>query len=352
MNILRDQSLQPYNTFGFIQSAEYFVELKNSDDTLAALEFCRKKNCQLTVIGDGSNLVVADNIPGLTVRMTNKCVDHHSDGNRQIVTVDAGLNWDTFVGMMVNAGAYGLENLSLIPGTVGAAPVQNIGAYGVEIANTILSVTCVDLDTQEICEMTVDDCGFSYRNSIFKQSSSIRGSAIRRGIHTPRYLITAVTFGLSDIFSPELSYEALLRFADQNALPAGNAAEIRALVIAVRQSKLPDPAALGNAGSFFKNPELTGEQARKFRASWPDAPCYPGGNGQYKIAAGWLIDQAGWRGFKEISGDVGVYDKQALVLVNHNSEHAEKLIKLAADIKSSVQEQFDITLEQEPRTIP
>ena len=135
-------------------------------------------------------------------------------------------------------------------------------------------------------------------------------------------------------------------------MPAKTAIDIRNLVIAVRQSKLPDPSTLGNAGSFFKNPELSGEQAAAFRADWPDAPYYPGANGVYKIAAGWLIDQAGWRGFKDTDGGVGVYDKQALVLVNHSSQRADKLINLAAEIKKSVEKQFAISLEQEPRTIP
>lgn len=352
MKILHNQTLRPYNTLGFSQTAEYFAELDGSDDALAALDFCRTKKCPITVVGDGSNLVITDNIPGLTVRMTNQSVTRTIESGQHRVCVDSGLNWDQFVGSMVDAGAYGLENLSLIPGTVGAAPVQNIGAYGVEIADTIESVSCIDLDDRQACELAAAECGFAYRDSVFKRSSPIAEQTPLRGAHTPRFLITAVTFRLATTFEPQLSYKALQLYAEQHSMPTSSANDMRQLVIAVRSSKLPDPASLGNAGSFFKNPELTAQQATEFRKNWPDAPCHEMPEGLFKIAAGWLIEKAGWRGFTDASGEVGVYEKQALVLVNYHSSRADKLVKLADEIRISVDDKFGITLEQEPRSIP
>lgn len=381
MNITENKSLQSLNTFGFRQQAQYYAELAGPEDVLEALAYCRQNNLQITVIGDGSNLVVADDIPGLTVRMVSKSitdyrlaeqspkvsatVDTSPDASGQdiLIRADAGINWHSFVMDTLDRAAFGLENLALIPGTVGAAPVQNIGAYGIELSECLQEVHCIDMLEGVERILSRDECNFAYRDSLFKRSCAgnadhttsskqSANAAMTRGNNTPQYMITSVVFNLSADFQPNLSYQALQSVVEQNDIESLSAKKLAQLVCELRQSKLPDPAKLGNAGSFFKNPTLDAEAGKQFTKTWPKAPAFKQADGSIKIAAGWLIEQTGWRGRDHASGRVGIYDKQALVLVNHGDGQADELLELADTVREDVQKTFGVLLEQEPRTIP
>ena len=387
MNIIKNKSLQSLNTLGFKQLAQYYTELEGPEDALEALAFCRENNLPITVIGDGSNLVVAGDIPGLTVRMvgtsiidnrqlTERAANNKSDVDDSVdktnsgldnvperdvfIRADAGLNWHSFVMETLDRQAFGLENLALIPGTVGAAPVQNIGAYGVELSAHLEEVHCVDMHAGKVRILSRDECNFAYRDSLFKRSCAGNGAEpaqssndlLVRGNNTPLYLITSVAFRLSTSFQPNLSYQALQTAVDQHGNELLTAKKLAQIVCNIRQSKLPDPAVIGNAGSFFKNPTLTAAAGKQFIKTWPKAPAFEQSDGSLKVAAGWLIEQTGWRGQNHKSGRVGIYDKQALVLVNHGDGQADELLELADTVRKDVQETFGLELEQEPRTIP
>lgn len=255
------------------------------------------------------------------------------DGDDVVVEVQAGENWHEFVLHCVGQAWYGLENLALIPGTVGAAPVQNIGAYGVELDQRFHSVLAWDLRRARMVELGPCDCGFAYRDSIFKRAQA------------GHWLIVAVRLRLSRRWQPVLSYPALAQAVSaESAKPTPR--QVFEAVCAIRQSKLPDPAVLGNAGSFFKNPIVDASVYERIRSNEPDLVAYPQGNGAYKLAAGWLIDRAGWKGRR--LGPVGVHDRQALVLVNHGGGTADDIQRLAEAVKADVERRFGATLEQEP----
>ena len=372
MNILDNQPLQELNSFGFQHRAEKYVELNDSSDALAAVDYCRQHDLPLTIIGEGSNLVVRDDIAGLTVRWVNDSTSfkEYDDADSVSVVATAGVNWHSFVQHTIGEGAFGLENLSLIPGSVGAAPVQNIGAYGVELSSCVEHIECIDLDSGELLSLAVDECEFAYRDSLFKRSTGHAGlsgehslnksktkstgtrKAVARGSNTPAFLIVSVHFKLSRTFTPQLQYRALQDAVTDSALEQPTASDVARLVCAIRQSKLPDPAKIGNAGSFFKNPIVEADKIQDFQKNWPDAPAWPQADGSHKVAAGWLIEQAGWKGQTFANGRVGVYDKQALVLINVNDGTADELLALAQQIRDDVNTKFGLQLVQDPGTIP
>jgi len=357
MNIIDNQPLHELNSFGFRHHAEKYVELTSTGDALSAVDYCRQHELPLTIIGEGSNLVVRADVPGLTARWVNDSISFvNSDEADSIeVVATAGANWHNFVQHAIEQGAFGLENLSLIPGSVGAAPVQNIGAYGVELSSCLEHIECIDLNTGELLSLTKDECEFGYRDSLFKRSTGTAGNSskgIRRGLNTPAFLIVSVHFKLSRIFSPQLHYRALQDALNESALDQPTAQEVANLVCEIRQSKLPDPAKIGNAGSFFKNPVLAADSIEQFQKAWPAAPIWPQADGSHKVAAGWLIEQAGWKGKTFADGRVGVYDKQALVLINVNNGDADELLALAQEIRDDVNDKFGLQLIQEPGTIP
>jgi UDP-N-acetylmuramate dehydrogenase len=248
------------------------------------------------------------------------------------IRVGAGVNWHEFVTWSLAHGLPGLENLALIPGTTGAAPIQNIGAYGVEVSDLIQSITAFDCNAQTFIEMTPDACQFAYRDSIFKH-------------HPQRYIITAVTFSLPKNWVPQLQYADLTNFfATQKNLPSPTA--IFDAVCTIRQKKLPDPKVIGNVGSFFKNPSVSQIQLTQLLNAFPKMIAYPQSNGSHKLAAGWLIDQCGFKGAQRDA--VGVYEKQALVLVNLGKGAATELLALASEIQAAVQDRFGVLLEIEP----
>jgi len=331
MNIIDNQPLQELNSFGFRHHAEKYVELTSTSDALSAVDYCRQHELPLTIIGEGSNLVVRSDVPGLTARWTNDSISFADSDEADSIEVvaTAGANWHNFV--------------------------QHIGAYGVELSSCLEHIECIDLNTGELLSLTKDECEFGYRDSLFKRSTGTAGNSskgIRRGLNTPAFLIVSVHFKLSRIFSPQLQYRALQDALNDSALDQPTAQEVANLVCQIRQSKLPDPAKIGNAGSFFKNPVLAADSIEQFQKAWPAAPVWPQADGSHKVAAGWLIEQAGWKGKTFADGKVGVYDKQALVLINVNNGDADELLALAQEIRDDVNDKFGLQLIQEPGTIP
>jgi UDP-N-acetylmuramate dehydrogenase len=255
------------------------------------------------------------------------------DGETVVVEAEAGEPWHPFVLWTLEQGLGGLENLSLIPGTVGAAPMQNIGAYGVEIKDAFAGLTALDRQSGELRDFSLADCAFGYRDSLFKRQAG-------------RWLILRVRFRLRRHAELRLDYGPLRQQLAAQGCVAPTPQEVSRAVCAIRSEKLPDPAVLGNAGSFFKNPLVSAEQAARLREQYPGLVAYPADEGVVKLAAGWLIEQAGWKGFRD--GDAGVHDKQALVLVNHGQATGGELLALARRIQADIAERFDVELEIEP----
>ena len=344
LTILENYPLDSLNTLGLKASARYFVAVTTVTELKDALDFARSKQLNPLPLGGGSNVVFSDHIDTLVIainlkgRRTIEQKDKQKDDQKNdIIRVQAGAgeNWHDFVRWTLEQKAYGLENLSLIPGAVGAAPIQNIGAYGVEIKDSFVALDAVSIDTGELRVFTAQDCAFGYRHSVFK------------GELCDQYIITSVTFDLNARLTPKLDYghlNALLNQRLKGQTPTG--LEISQAVSDIRQDKLPDPKDLGNAGSFFKNPMISDTQLKVLRQSYPKLVAYKTGT-QWKLAAGWLIDKAGLRGFRQ--GDVGTYEHQALVLVNHGQATGKEVIAFSAMIQQKVMDQFGVLLEREPR---
>jgi len=338
MQILENYSLRELNTFGFEASARYFAEAHCSADVVEALRFVRALDLSLLVLGEGSNVVLVSDLPGLVLKLANSGIEVVGDaGNSVTIRVGAGQNWHELVRWCLDQGYFGIENLSLIPGSVGAAPVQNIGAYGVELKDVFHSLEAVDRETLEVVTLNGDDCQFAYRDSLFK------GEA--RG----RYIICHVNLTLSMLPEVNTRYGAIAVEIERLGLVL-TPQSVSAAVCQLRSSKLPDPAEIGNAGSFFKNPVIEDAQRAELQQQFPDLVAYSDVPGYSKLAAGWLIEQCGWKGVRE--ADIGVHAKQALVLVNYGVGQAEDLLALAERIKESVQQRFAVTLEMEPTIYP
>lgn len=283
------------------------------------------------ILGEGSNTVFLDDFDGDVIVMRNRGIAVKEDDESYLIEVGAGENWHQFVAYCLTNNIAGLENLALIPGSVGAAPVQNIGAYGVEVEQFIESVVGYDIVDGQFERLSKAQCHFSYRDSVFKQQLK------------QRFIITAVHFKIPKAWQANTSYGALKNIE----APTPN--DIFEQVIQIRQSKLPDPQVLPNAGSFFKNPILTASHFEHIKQSYPDIPHYPQANGDVKVAAGWLIEQAGLKG-KRI-GDVAVHQKQALVLVNHGHCSSDDVIAMITLVQQQIHDKFDISLEHEVRLI-
>lgn len=336
--ILENQSLQPFNTFGFDVSARYFVEAQTVEQVGEALQFSADRDLSLLVLGEGSNLVLTEDIPELVVKLAIDGIEVIEEDREQVlVRAAAGENWHGFVQWCLEQDYYGLENLSLIPGTVGAAPVQNIGAYGVELKDVFHCLEAVDRTTGEIVTLDQRACCFSYRESIFK------------GVSKNHYIITHVVFALRKQALVNTSYGAIAAEIKRLELTESPLAVSQA-VCSLRRSKLPDPNELGNAGSFFKNPVISDEQFSALLVNFPDIVSYPTGTGYTKLAAGWLIEECGWKGYRE--GPIGVHVHQALVLVNYGGGNAADLLALAERIRGSVRNRFGVELEMEPGIYP
>jgi UDP-N-acetylmuramate dehydrogenase len=288
------------------------------------------------ILGGGSNILFTRDFEGIIIHPLIKGIETSPlSEDKVLVTAGAGVEWDDFAGWSVSNGFGGTENLSLIPGHTGAVAVQNIGAYGVEAAEIIDKVFCIDIENGEKVVYSNHECRFGYRDSIFK--GEMKGKLI----------VTAISFVLTLKHSYKTDYGALNEEIER--LGGLSLENVRKAVINIRRSKLPDPSVTGNAGSFFKNPVVPQEVAATIKDLYPEAPCFAAGEGLTKIAAGWLIDQCGWKGYRK--GDAGVYDKQALVLVNHGNATGLMIAGLAEEIAASVSERFGINLEREVEII-
>ena len=333
-----DVPLQSFNTFGVPATAPRLLRIQHTQALPTALSHPEVAEQPLLVLGGGSNvLLVAD--PVATVLIIDDAsvgiTEHRAD--HAIVRAGAGMGWHALVMWTLDQGLSGLENLALIPGTAGAAPIQNIGAYGVQVAEFIHAIEAYDRHSGQFVRLAADECAFAYRDSLFKQQPE-------------RWIITAIELRLPLLSELRTGYAGIEEQMRAQGVSLPSARDVADAVIAIRQRKLPDPAVLGNAGSFFKNPIVELACANTLQQHHPQMPVYPADNPeQRKLSAGWLIEQAGWRGFRE--GDAGVSAEHALVLVNHGSASGAQLLDLAHRIADSVQQQFGVAIEPEPRLI-
>ncbi|PXX49158.1 UDP-N-acetylmuramate dehydrogenase [Aquitalea magnusonii] len=329
-------SLKPHNTFGMAVQAAHFCQLDDTAQLPALLASSAYQAGPVLWLGGGSNLLLTRDYPGLVVRMALRGIRLlEESADSVLVEAAAGENWHDFVRYSLQQGWYGLENLSLIPGTVGACPVQNIGAYGVEVKDRITQVVCADLHAQG-ARVVLDnaDCRFAYRDSIFKHEAA------------GRLLVTAVRFQLSRQPQLKTGYGDIRQELEKRGISHPTPLDVSDVVMAIRASKLPDPAVLGNAGSFFKNPVVEQGQADALLQRFPALPHYPAGPGRVKLAAGWLIEQAGLKGYRQ--GDAGVHARQALVLVNHGQASGSQMWALARHVQDAVRQRYGVELEAEP----
>ncbi len=329
-------SLKTCNSFGIDALAEQVLSLSHQDQ-LPRLHhlFLQDPSQDFLFLGGGSNVVLPDHLQALVVHVQLKgrrILEHNEQ--QCIIAGAAGENWHDFVLWSIEQGCGGLENLSLIPGTVGAAPIQNIGAYGRELKDYFHSALVFDVLKGEFSEFFSDDCAFAYRDSIFKKSAS------------RHLLIVEVRFALPKLWKAELSYGDVAQRLKEQGITSPNPKQVSDVICAIRRSKLPDPAELGNAGSFFKNPIVNAELREQILAAHTDCVSYPLPDGQFKLAAGWLIERAGWKGRQQ--GRVGVYHKQALVLVNHGGATGQDIRAIASEIQADVARLFGVSLEAEP----
>jgi UDP-N-acetylmuramate dehydrogenase len=336
MIIKRNISLRKYNTFGLDYIADCVIHIRTDKEagTIFRGDIFREK--PLLTLGRGSNILFTGNFKGIILRPEFGGMKiEEKDGENVLISAGAGVTWDKLVEWSVKNGFSGLENLSLIPGTVGASPVQNIGAYGVEVKDSIEKVRTICLDDGSIRVFSNYECEFGYRSSIFQKSEK------------GRYLITKVYFKLTTIPSFCLSYGSLKK--EVQNIGSETLINVRQAVINIRRAKLPDPDILGNAGSFFKNPEVKVAFAEDLQKEYPLVPLFNRNSGSVKLAAGWLIDQCGWKGQK--MGDAGVHNEQALVLVNYGKATGMQIYNLSEAIKESVKKKFGVELEREVQVI-
>lgn len=313
--------------------ARFFIEVDDVGGLTGALAWAAEKGVSVLILGGGSNLVFDGDFDGLVIRI---CVRgrywERPLGHEATLVLGAGENWHDSVLYAARAGYRGIENLALIPGTAGAAPVQNIGAYGVELGDTLESVTALDRRTGRVIELRNEDCGFAYRDSLFKQASGY-------------YVILEIRLRLSRQNPLQLNYRDLEEYLDGRPLAELEAIDVAEAVMAIRRRKLPDPEILPNVGSFFKNPVVSDAQFQDLQAAYPEMVAYPQSQG-VKLAAAWLIDQCGWKGFR--NQYVGVHNRQALVLINHSGGTGRDILELAEKIRGTVLTKFGVELEVEP----
>lgn len=322
-------SLKPFNSFRFDAQAEYFAIINQMDDLIAALNWANANDIKMTMLGEGSNLLLTGDIDGLVLINRLKGIAVSAQDDNVQVTVSAGESWHQVVAYAVENDYAGIENLALIPGSAGAAPVQNIGAYGVEVKDALVRVQVLDRATAKLLWIDASECGFSYRDSFFKQNWA------------ERYFITAITLNLSRHHDVKIGYGGLAKgLPDKPSIQ-----QVFDRVCLVRSEKLPDLKLIGNAGSFFKNPIVDDALYQVILRTYPDLVAFAVGD-SWKLAAGWMIDKAGWKGFSREG--VGVYDKQALCLVNHSADKAKYLLMLEQDLKRDIFQKFGVQLEREP----
>ena len=333
MKILENISLKQYNTFSIEQQARFFIAVDSIDNLKAALQWAKDQQLEVLILGGGSNLLLTRDFPGLVIRIELQGITVLTENSDEVlVEVGAGEVWQDWVQFSISKGWAGIENLSLIPGTVGASPMQNIGAYGVEIKEVFHSLKALHRETLQIQEFDALACNFGYRESVFKHE--LKG----------QFVIISVVFSLKKQANLKLEYGAIRETLEAKGITDPGILDVSQAVIEIRKSKLPDPKEIGNAGSFFKNPTISEEHYSTLKNEFPTIPGYPNEAG-IKVPAGWLIEQAGWKGKKV--GEVGVHAKQALVLVNFGNGKGEEIKSLASEIQKSIQEKFGIELHPE-----
>jgi UDP-N-acetylmuramate dehydrogenase len=333
--MLSNVSLRSRNTFGIDVKAQAWLPVQSADVLPALHAGGAATGLPRLVLGGGSNILFTRDFPGLVLHMDIRGISIvGEDDDATYVRAGAGENWHQFVLWTLERGMGGLENLSLIPGSVGAAPIQNIGAYGVELEDSFHSLRAFDFESGEFIALARDVCRFGYRDSVFKHELQNRA------------VIVDVTFALPKRWQARIGYADVARELEARGIAAPNARDVSDAVIAIRTRKLPDPAVIGNAGSFFKNPVVPAAQREILLARYPQLVSYPQPDGCFKLAAGWLIDQCGWKG--KTVGAAGVHEKQALVLVNRGNASGQDVLQLAEAIRADVLARFGVALEPEP----
>jgi UDP-N-acetylmuramate dehydrogenase len=328
------QPLGPHNTFGIEAQALFFVEVQSIEQLVSVLNNPDLQGLERLVLGGGSNVLLTRDFEGLVIKIGLKGIQKIREDQHHVwLKVAAGENWHDFVLHCIEQGYAGVENLSLIPGTVGAAPMQNIGAYGVEIKEVFEELSALDIATQQLVTFDLPTCRFGYRESIFKHEAK------------GRYIIMDVTFRLNKLPMYHVKYGDIQQTLAEMGVSDLSIKAVSDAVIRIRQSKLPNPAEIGNAGSFFKNPEITKGQFEQLKAQHPAMPGYETSPATMKVPAGWLIEQAGWKGHR--SGNVGVHARQALVLVNYGGGTGLEIKVLSEKIQASVFERFGVKLQAE-----
>lgn len=341
MRDIKDFQLLEYNTFGIEGKCKRFCEFDSIDELRSILDTITDADHPLMVLGGGSNLLLTKDFPG-TVLHSNIVTDPHilivdDDSNDVFVTVGSGMIWDKFVDFCIQNNIYGCENLSLIPGTVGASVVQNIGAYGVEVKDIVDKVETIEIATGRKRVFNNSECQYGYRHSRFK------------GEWKGQYVVTGVTFRLSSVFIPRLDYGNIREELRREGIETPNGRQLRDAIIRIREAKLPDPTVEGNAGSFFMNPVVDKAKYESLAVQYPDMPHYTVDDSHEKIPAGWLIDRCGWKG--KTVGRAGVHDKQALVLVNRGGATGEEIVNLCNLIRKDVLDKFGIEINPEVNII-
>jgi UDP-N-acetylmuramate dehydrogenase len=334
MQIQQDISLRPYNTFGIDTHARYFVSFSSATELEEILNAKLQTSHSKLILGGGSNILFTKDFDGVVLKNEIKGIELIKEDDKYLyVKVGAGENWHQFVLHCLKHNYAGVENLSLIPGNVGASPMQNIGAYGVEIKDVFYQLEAYWLHDKTVHTFSLNDCEFGYRESVFKRR------------YKNQFVITSVIYRLHRHPHFNTSYGAINTELEAMGIKELSIQAISQAVINIRSSKLPDWKIVGNAGSFFKNPIIEGDQLDRLKNSYPGIVSFPAGEGYRKLAAGWLIEQCGWKGYRE--GDAGCYPKQALVLVNYGNAKGGEIYRLSEKIIQSVKEKFDVTLERE-----
>ena len=333
MRDFENYSLKEHNTFGIEAKCSRFLEFEDEQEAVDVASILRESKMPYIIIGGGSNLLLTKDFEGVVVRSGIKGHYFEEDNFCERMTCGSGEVWDDMVAMSLEAGYYGMENLSLIPGDVGASAVQNIGAYGVEAKDLILCVRMIEIPTGKTWMLGNEECEYGYRQSRFKQDWK------------NRFLITRVTYGLSKTFTSHLDYGNIRAELERKGIQEPTAQQLRETIIDIRNAKLPDPKVEGNAGSFFMNPVVTKARYEKLAAQYPDMPHYRVDSRHVKIPAGWMIDQCGWKG--KSLGRAGVHDKQALVLVNRGGATGAEIVALSDAIRADVKAKFGIDIHPE-----
>jgi UDP-N-acetylmuramate dehydrogenase len=333
---LRDESLLRRNTLALEASANAYVSVSDDAQLRLALSWARDRELPVVNLGQGSNVVFTGDVDALVIHQTAQAIEVLEDNTQSVLLkVQAGKDWHTLVQWCLHNGYFGLENLALIPGRVGAAPIQNIGAYGVELSSFVHRVHAVSVNDLNTVTLDTADCGFGYRDSVFKQH--LRDELV----------ITAVELVLSKVPDLQLAYPALKESISDIAAAELNPQRVFDAVVAIRQAKLPDPAVIPNAGSFFKNPILSVVEFESLFVKADSVPHYPQSDGSIKVPAGWLIEKCGWKGRR--IGDLGIHPEHSLVIINYGEKDGSVLLNLAEQLKRDVLAQYGVTLEVEPR---